>query len=311
MTHLLSIEELSKERIWRIIDQAVSLKTERKQKKVHKEQPLKGQTWAMIFAKSSTRTRVSFEVGIRELGGSAMFLSSNDIQLGRGEPIKDTARVLGRMCHGAVIRTFAQQDVVDFANFSGIPTINALTDDAHPCQILADLLTIRERLGTWEKKKIAFVGDGFNNMSRSWMWAAKELDFTLCIAAPKGCLPTQGYLDRLNAPNVSITTDPVEAVKDADVINTDVWLSMGQEGQRDKEALFENYQVNKELLQHAHSSHIVLHCLPAYRGKEITSEVLEAHAESIFQQAENRLHVQKSILMRLASYGQTFRGMFG
>ncbi|MFK7909518.1 MAG: ornithine carbamoyltransferase [Akkermansiaceae bacterium] len=310
MTHLLCIEELSKDRIWKIIDNAVSLKTERKKTGGHKIKPLDGQTWAMIFTKSSTRTRVSFEVGIRELGGSVMFLSSNDIQLGRGEPIKDTARVLGRMVHGSIIRTFAQQDVVDFANYSGIPTINALTDDAHPCQILADLLTIRERLGTWEGKKVAFVGDGFNNMSRSWMWAAKQLDFKLIIAAPEGCLPSEEYLRKLDAPNVSVTTDPIEAVDDAEVINTDVWLSMGEEGQTEKEALFGNYQVNSELLQHAHSSHIVLHCLPAYRGKEITDKVLEAHADTIFQQAENRLHVQKSILCRLASYGQTFRGMF-
>ena len=309
MTHLLCIEELSKNRIWKIIDHAVSLKTERK-KGAHKDKPLAGQTWAMIFTKSSTRTRVSFEVGIRELGGSIMFLSSNDIQLGRGEPIKDTARVMGRMVHGAIIRTFAQQDVVDFANYSGIPTINALTDDAHPCQILADLLTIRERIGTWEGKKIAFVGDGFNNMSRSWMWAAKQLDCELHIAAPEAHLPDQAYLDRLNASNIFVSTDPIEAVKGADVINTDVWLSMGQEDQQEKEAQFGDYQINKELLQHANSAHIVLHCLPAYRGKEISEEVLEAHAESIFQQAENRLHVQKSILSRLASYGQTFRGMF-
>lgn len=309
MTHLLSIEELSKDRIWKLIDGAVSLKTERKAG-AHKDLPLKGQTWALMFSKSSTRTRVSFEVGIRELGGSVMFLSSNDIQLGRGEPIKDTARVLGRMVHGAIIRTYDQQDILDFANYSGIPTINALTDDAHPCQILADLLTIRERIGTWEGKKIAFVGDGFNNMSRSWMWAAKELGFEFTIAAPEGCLPTAKYLERLKAPNVSITTDPVEAVKDADVINTDVWLSMGEEGQTAKEALFENYQVNAELLKHAHSSHIVLHCLPAYRGKEITEEVLEAHADIIFQQAENRLHAQKAVLCRLAANGQTFRGMF-
>ena len=310
MTHLLCIEELSKDRIWKIIDNAVSLKTERKKSGTHKEKPLQGQTWAMIFTKSSTRTRVSFEVGIRELGGAVMFLSSNDIQLGRGEPIKDTARVLGRMVHGAIIRTFAQQDVVDFANYSGIPTINALTDDAHPCQILADLLTIRERIGTWEGKKITFVGDGFNNMSRSWMWAAKQLDFQLTIAAPEGCLPSDEYLKRLDAPNVKVTTDPIEAVADAEVINTDVWLSMGQESEQEKEKLFADYQVNSELLHHAHSSHIVLHCLPAYRGKEITDKVLEAHADTIFQQAENRLHVQKSILCRLASYGQTFRGMF-
>lgn len=308
MTHLLSIEELSKEMIWKLIDNAVSLKTERKQG-FHEYKPLKDQTWAMIFTKASTRTRVSFEVGIRELGGSVMFLSSNDIQLGRGEPIKDTARVMGRMVHGAIIRTFAQQDVVDFANYSGIPTINALTDEAHPCQILADLLTIRERLGTWEHKKIAFVGDGFNNMSRSWMWAAKELNFELTIAAPQECLPTTDYLERLGAANITLFTDPVEAVKDADVINTDVWLSMGQEDQADKEALFGPYQVNAELLKHAHPSHMVLHCLPAYRGKEITDEVLEAYSDVIFQQAENRLHVQKAILSKLASYGQTFREM--
>lgn len=300
MNHLLSIQELSKDLIWKLIDHAATLKNERL-KGNHPEQPLKGQTWAMIFTKASTRTRVSFEVGIRELGGSVMFLSSNDIQLGRGEPIKDTARVMGRMVHGAIIRTYAQQDVLDFAKYSGIPTINALTDDAHPCQILADLLTIRERIGTWEKKKIAFVGDGFNNMSRSWMWAAKVLDFHLAIAAPEGCLPKEQYMNQLDSPNVSLHTDPVEAVKDADVINTDVWLSMGQEDQSEKEALFDNYQVNDDLLQHAHSSHIVLHCLPAYRGKEITEEVLENHADVIFQQAENRLHAQKSVLAKLAS----------
>ncbi len=310
MTHFLSIEELSGARITRLIDAAIILKAERKNGGL-KQKPLAGQTWAMIFTKSSTRTRVSFEVGVRELGGSVMFLSSNDIQLGRGEPIKDTARVLGRMVHGAIIRTFAQQDVIDFANYSGIPTINALTDDAHPCQILADLLTIKERLGGWEGKKIAFVGDGFNNMSRSWMWAAKELGFELSIAAPQGCLPTEQYLARLNAPNISITTDPTEAVKDAHVINTDVWLSMGEEGQKEKEALFGDYQVNSALLKHACSSHIVLHCLPAYRGKEITESVLEGHADTIFQQAENRLHVQKAVLVRLVAGGQTFRGMFG
>jgi len=309
MTHLLSIEELSADRITRLIDLAADLKAERKATGTHKNLPLKGQTWAMIFTKSSTRTRVSFEVGVRELGGSIMFLSSNDIQLGRGEPIKDTARVLGRMVHGTIIRTFAQQDVVDFANYSGIPTINALTDDGHPCQILADLLTIRERLGTWKDKKIAFIGDGFNNMSRSWMWAAKHLGFELSIAAPESCLPSAEYMARLNAPNVTLTTNPAEAAKDADVINTDVWLSMGEEGQKEKEALFGDYQVNSELLDHAKSSHIVLHCLPAYRGKEITEQVLEGHADVIFQQAENRLHAQKAVLARLTAGGQTLRDM--
>lgn len=301
MTHLLSIEELSKDRLWNLIDDAVALKAERNTG-AHKKLPLQGQTWALMFSKSSTRTRVSFEVGIRELGGSVMFLSSNDIQLGRGEPIKDTARVLGRMVHGSIIRTYAQQDVIDFSSYSGIPTVNALTDDGHPCQILADLLTIRERLGTWEGKKIAFIGDGFNNMSRSWMWAAKHLGFEFIIAAPEGCTPTENYLEQLNAPNVSVTSDPVKAVQDADVINTDVWLSMGEEGQTAKEALFGNYQVNAALLEHANPSHIVLHCLPAYRGKEITEAVLEAHADSIFQQAENRLHAQKAVLCQLVSH---------
>ncbi len=303
MNHLLSIEDLPQGSLTKLIDKAAELKAERQSLRggdTHKEQPLAGQTWAMIFTKSSTRTRVSFEVGIRELGGSVMFLSSADIQLGRGEPIKDTARVLGRMVHGAVIRTFDQQDVVDFAEYSTIPTINALTDDAHPCQILADLLTIREKLGTWEGKKVVFVGDGDNNMSRSWMYAAKELGFELVIAAPQSCLPSEAYMQRLNAPNVTLTTDAIAAMKDADVINTDVWLSMGQEGQTEKEALFADYQVNAELLAHAQSNHIVLHCLPAYRGKEITEDILEGHADTIFQQAENRLHAQKAVLVDIA-----------
>lgn len=297
MKHLLSIEELAPQELNQLIDLAVDLKTSRGE---HASQPLAGQTWALIFSKSSTRTRVSFEVGIRELGGSVMFLSSNDIQLGRGEPIKDTARVLGRMVHGVVIRTFAQQDVVDFSEFGKIPTVNALTDDEHPCQILADLLTIREKLGTWQGKKVTFVGDGFSNMSISWMWAAKHLGLELVLAGPEAYLPSEEFLAKLDAPNISITTDAVAAVKGADVINTDVWLSMGQEGQSEKEAQFGPYQVNQELLGNANEGHIVLHCLPAYRGKEITEEVLELHADTIFQQAENRLHTQKAVLAKLA-----------
>ncbi|QJE96894.1 ornithine carbamoyltransferase [Luteolibacter luteus] len=297
MKHLLSIEELSADQINLLLDSAVRLKAERG---YHSEQPLAGQTWAMIFTKSSTRTRVSFEVGIRELGGFPMFLSKNDIQLGRGEPIKDTARVLGRMVHGCIIRTFAQQDVVDFAEYSGIPTINALTDDEHPCQILADLLTVKEVLGSWEGKKIAFIGDGFSNMTISWMWAAKKLGFELAVAAPATFQPTAEFLAKLDAPNVTITTDPVLAAKGAHVINTDVWLSMGQEDQKDKEEAFGPFQVNASLLANADPDHIVLHCLPAYRGKEITEEVLEKHADVIFQEAENRLHAQKAILVALA-----------
>ncbi|MES2658784.1 MAG: ornithine carbamoyltransferase [Verrucomicrobiota bacterium] len=296
MQHLLSIEELSAKEIQGLLDSAAYLKSQRGRD----PQKLAGQTWALIFTKSSTRTRVSFEVGIRELGGFPMFLSGNDIQLGRGEPIKDTARVLGRMVHGAVIRTFAQQDVVDFAQFSAIPTINALTDDEHPCQILADLLTIQEKLGTWEGKKVAFIGDGFSNMTISWMWAAKRLGFELAVASPVSCQPPAGFLAKLDAPNVTITADPVTAATGADVVNTDVWLSMGQEGQKEKELEFAGFQVNSELLAHAAPGHIVLHCLPAYRGKEISEEVLELHTGTIFQQAENRLHAQKAVLVAIA-----------
>lgn len=297
MKHLLSIEELTAGQITSLLDGAVRLKAARGD---HPEQPLAGQTWAMIFTKSSTRTRVSFEVGIRELGGFPMFLSKNDIQLGRGEPIRDTARVLGRMVHGCIIRTFAQQDVVDFAEYSGIPTINALTDDEHPCQILADLLTVKETLGGWEGKKIAFIGDGFSNMTISWMWAAKKLGFELAVAAPADYQPPSDFLAKLDAPNVKVTADPVAAANGAHVINTDVWLSMGQEDQKDKEEAFGPFQVNAELLGHAAAGHVVLHCLPAYRGKEITEEVLEKHAGVIFQEAENRLHAQKAILVALA-----------
>ena len=296
MQHLLSIEELDAATIEHLLADATRLKAQRGSH----ETPLAGQTWAMIFTKSSTRTRVSFEVGIRELGGAPMFLSKNDIQLGRGEPIQDTARVLGRMVHGIIIRTFDQKDVVDFAQLSGIPVINALTDDEHPCQILADLLTVQEFLGGWAGKKIAFIGDGFSNMTISWMWAAKHLGFELSVACPTDYAPTAAFLEKLKAPNVTITHDPVVAAKDAHVINTDVWLSMGQEDQKDKELAFGPFQVNAALLAHAAPGHIVLHCLPAYRGKEITEEVLENHASVIFQQAENRLHAQKAVLIKVS-----------
>jgi ornithine carbamoyltransferase len=297
MKHLLSIEELSAAEIAKLIQDAEKLKAERGN---HATQPLAGQTWAMIFSKSSTRTRVSFEVGIRELGGFPMFLSANDIQLGRGEPIKDTARVLGRMVHGVIIRTFAQQDVIEFAEFSDLPVINALTDDEHPCQILADLLTVKEKLGGWDGKKFAFVGDGFSNMTRSWIWAAKILNFELTLACPPAYQPPADFLEKLNYPGLKITSNPAEAIKGADVINTDVWLSMGQEGQKEKEAEFAGYELNADILQNAAKGHIVLHCLPAYRGKEISEEVLEGHADTIFQQAENRLHAQKAVLVALA-----------
>lgn len=295
MKNLLSIEQLTAKEIERLLESAAHLKVQRGRD----GQQLAGQTWALIFTKSSTRTRVSFEVGIRELGGFPMFLSKNDIQLGRGEPIKDTARVLGRMVHGAIIRTFAQQDVVDFAEYSKIPTINALTDDEHPCQILADLLTIQEKLETWEGKKVAFIGDGFSNMTISWMWAAKRLGFDLVVASPASCQPPADFLAKLDAPNVTITSDPTAAAAGAHVINTDVWLSMGQEDQKEKELEFAGFQVNAGLLAASAPGHIVLHCLPAYRGKEISEEVLELHSKTIFQQAENRLHAQKAVLVAL------------
>lgn len=296
MKNLLSIEELSAEEITGLVKLGAKLKSDRGNRSF---QPLAGQTWAMIFTKSSTRTRVSFEVGIRELGGFPMFLSKSDIQLGRGEPIKDTARVLGRMVHGIVIRTFAQQDVVDLADFSMLPTINALTDDEHPCQILADLLTVQEKLGSWEGRKIAFVGDGFSNMTRSWMWAAKRLGFELVVASPKAYQPPADFMESLATEHVRIVSQPEEAVENADVINTDVWLSMGQEGEAEKEAEFDGFELNANLLSGAAKGHIVLHCLPAYRGKEISNELLEKHADTIFQQAENRLHAQKAVLVEL------------
>jgi len=296
MKSLLSIEELTPKILSDLVNSGADFKLIRDSH----DKPLEGQTWGMIFNKSSTRTRLSFEVGIHELGGNALFLSSNDLQLGRGEPIKDTARVMGRMLHGLIIRTFDQQDLIKFAEWSKLPVVNALTDLEHPCQILADLLTVQEIHGSWEGRKIAFVGDGYSNMSISWMWAAKHLGFEFVLASPKSCQPPAEFLERLDAPNVFITDKPREAVGNADVINTDVWLSMGQEGQEEKEAQFAGFQVNNLLLKAAAKDHIVLHCLPAYRGKEITEEVLEAHSSTIFQQAENRLHAQKAVLAYLS-----------
>lgn len=299
MKHLLGIEDLSKEEIESLIDSAVELKAGRC---LDGPKPLLGETWAMIFTKSSTRTRVSFEVGLNELGARPMFLNANDVQLGRGEPIKDTARVLGRMVHGAIIRTFDQQDVVDFAEYGKIPTINALTDEEHPCQILADLLTIRELLGGWEGKKIAFFGDGDCNMGRSWAWAAKRLGFELAIAAPAAFQPDDEFMGRLGEAPVTVTDDVEVAAKDSDVLYTDTWVSMGKEAEAaDRLATLAPFQINDEVVSIANPGAIVQHCLPAYRGKEITESVLEARADEIFQEAENRLHAQKAILVALAA----------
>lgn len=297
MKHLLSIDQLSAVEIEEIFALSARLKRERGN---HSEQPLRGQTWALIFSKSSTRTRVSFEVGIRELGGNAMFLSANDIQLGRGEPIKDTARVLGRMVHGAIIRTFAQQDVVDFAEFSGIPTINALTDDEHPCQILTDIFTYEEKRGSIKGKVVTFVGDGACNVPISWIFAAKKLGFELRIAAPKKFQPAPEILSRAGG-KVICTESLKDAVQGADLLYTDVWVSMGKEAEsHERVKELQGYQINEQIVSAAKSDALVMHCLPAYRGKEITSETFEKHAGTIFDEAENRLHVQKAIMALLA-----------
>jgi ornithine carbamoyltransferase len=291
--HFLSIEKLTRAEMKKILTATAALKRERGH---HAAQPLKGQTWAILFAKSSTRTRISFEVGIRELGGQVMFLSANDIQLGRGEPIKDTARVMGRMLHGAVIRTFAQHDVEEFAQYSSIPTINALTDDEHPCQILADIQTIQEKRGDISNKVIGFIGDGACNVANSWIWAAARFGFELRIAAPKKFQPSAKLLKR--AGGKVTCTDNIKAVaKGADVLYTDVWISMGKEAEAaDRIKTLTGYQINQALVKLAKPGALVMHCLPAYRGKEIDDATFEANAQTIFDQAENRLHVQKSIL---------------
>jgi ornithine carbamoyltransferase len=293
MKNLLSIETLSRADIDKILSATSAMKRERGQ---HKAQPLAGQTWALIFAKASTRTRVSFEVGIRELGGNVMFLSANDIQLGRGEPIKDTARVMGRMIHGAVIRTFNQSDVEDFASYSKIPTINALTDDEHPCQILADIFTYQEKHGSIAGKTVAFIGDGACNVANSWIFAAAKFGFNLRIAAPKEFQPAAALLKKAGG-NVSVFADIKAAAKDADLLYTDVWISMGKEAEAaERVKILTGYQINKALVKLAKKNALVMHCLPAYRGKEIDEETFEANAQTIFDEAENRLHVQKSIL---------------
>jgi ornithine carbamoyltransferase len=293
MKHLLSLEKLPVGDIEKILRDTAVFKRERGH---HKKQPLAGQTWALMFSKQSTRTRLSFEVGIRELGGQPMFLSAADIQLGRGEPIKDTARVMGRMVHGAVIRTFAQRDVEQFAEFSKIPTINALTDDEHPCQILADVFTFQEQRGSIAGKTVAFIGDGACNVANSWIWAAGKLGFELRIASPKKFQPSPELLKRAGE-NVSVTSEIQTAARGADLLYTDVWISMGKEAEaKERIQILTGYQINAALVKLAAKDALVMHCLPAYRGKEIDEETLEAHAGTIFEEAENRLHVQKAIM---------------
>ena len=300
MKHLLTLEQLSKEEILDILNLADQLKFQRNNNIEH--HLLKGKTLGMIFQKSSTRTRVSFEVGMYELGGSALFLSSRDLQIGRGEPVEDTARVLSRYLDGIMIRTYKQQEVEDLAKYGSVPIINALTDYCHPCQVLADLMTIREYKGAFEGLKATFIGDG-NNMANSIIVGCLKLGMKVSIASPKGyeiCEYIQNFTK--NYPGMfEMTTDPFIAAKDADVIFTDVWASMGEESEAEvRRKAFEGiYQVNKELLAVANKDCMVQHCLPAHRGEEITADVFEEHAEEIFDEAENRLHAQKAVMVKL------------
>ena len=301
MKHLLKLGDLSTEEIYSILNLADQLKYERKNG--IKKDYLKGKTLGMIFQKSSTRTRVSFEVGMTELGGSALFLSNRDLQIGRGEPVQDTARVLSRYLDGIMIRTFAQKEVEDMAKFGSIPVINALTDYAHPCQVLADLMTIREYKGSMKGLKMCFIGDG-NNMANSLMVGALKTGMSFSIACPKGYEPDEKLIEWARseqfAGKFTMTTSCEEAVKDADVVYTDVWASMGEENEREiRQKAFAGYQINEELLSLAKPDAMVQHCLPAHRGEEITNEVFEAHAEEIFDEAENRLHAQKAVLCKL------------
>lgn len=303
MKNLLSLASMSGAEMRDIVNYSHHVKKHRKDTSM---KVLEGQTWAMIFSKASTRTRVSFEVGLRELGANVIFLAAGDMQLGRGEPIKDTARVLGRLVHGAIIRTFAQSDVEDFAKYSCIPTINALTDEEHPCQILADIFTFEELRGPITGKKVTFVGDGDCNVPRSWIFAAAKLGFELNIAAPEGFQPPQSLIDQAmkdSVPGAAIRCTPNlhDAVRGVDMIYTDVWISMGKEEEaKHRLQSLQGYQINRQTVSLASPEALVMHCLPAYRGKEITDEIMEANAECIFREAENRLHVQKSILLRLA-----------
>ena len=301
---LLSIHELTVGEVEEILALAAELKAKQKAGIEHKL--LSGKTLGMIFEKSSTRTRVSFETGMYQLGGQALFLSNRDLQLGRGEPIKDTARVLSRYLDGIMIRTYGHERVVELAEYADIPVINALTDLLHPCQVLTDLLTIREHKGKNLKGlKMAYVGDG-NNMTNSYMYGCAKAGMEFVAATPENYRPDETVTKQATedakstGASISLVTDPVEAVKGADIVVTDTWASMGQEEEHDeRKKIFAPYQVNKELMAHADKRAIVMHCLPAYRGEEITEEVLEANAEVIFDEAENRLHTQKAIMALL------------
>ncbi len=298
MEHLLKLLDLSTEDITDILNLADQLKYEQKNGIKHKH--LEGKTLGMIFQKSSTRTRVSFEVGMYQLGGDALFLSPRDLQIGRGEPIQDTARVLSRYLDGIMIRTFEQKEVEDLAKYGSIPIINGLTDFAHPCQVLADLMTIKEYKGKLKGLKLAFIGDG-NNMANSLIVGCLKMGMKIAVASPKGYEPDKEVLDFAKGnPDFLLTTDIYEAAKAADAIYTDVWSSMGMEAEiEERKKAFKEYQVDSKLMSYTHDKCLVLHCLPAHRGEEITEEVFEKHADEIFEEAENRLHAQKAVLVKL------------
>lgn len=303
MEHLISLHDLTTADIESILKLAEKLKKQQKEGVTH--HLLKGKTLGMIFTKSSTRTRVSFEVGMYQLGGYPLFLSSNDIQLGRGETIYDTAQVLSRYIDGIMIRTFAHSDVEDLARYGNVPVINGLTDLMHPCQILADLFTIYEHKGTLEGLKLAYIGDG-NNIAHSLLHGCAKVGMDIAVASPKGyqCdnqIVSETQEDaKLSGSNILLTEDPVEAIKDADVVYNDTWISMGQEAEKEERIkLFMPYQVNNELFSKAKEDAIFLHCLPAYRGFEVTEDVIDGSQSVVFDEAENRLHVQKAIMVLL------------
>ena len=299
MKHLLKMLDLSKEEILDILNLADQLKYENKNGIEH--HILKGKTLGMIFQKSSTRTRVSFETGMYQLGGQALFLSNRDLQIGRGAPVQDTARVLSRYLDGIMIRTFEQKEVEDLAKYGSIPVINGLTDFCHPCQVLADLMTIREYKGRFERLKMCYIGDG-NNMANSLIVGGLKVGMEVSIACPKDYQPAaevlefaKGYGDKF-----SMTDVPLEAAKDADVLFTDVWTSMGEEAETEKRKLaFKGYQINDDIMAVAKADAMVQHCLPAHREEEITEKVFEAHANEIFEEAENRLHAQKAVMVKV------------
>lgn len=298
MKHLLNMQDLSKDEIMEILDLADQLKYERKHGISHRY--LEGKSVGLIFQKSSTRTRVSFETGVYQLGGQALFLSSRDLQIGRGEPIQDTARVLSRYLDLLMIRTFDQKEVEDLARYGSVPVINGLTDYSHPCQVLADLMTIRERYATLEGLKMCYIGDG-DNMANSLIVGGLLTGMDVSVATPKGYEPHVKVLEFAKAyPSFSLTTDPAKAIQDADVVITDTWASMGMEEEKEiRQKTFQGYTVDDALMSLAKPGAMVQHCLPAYRGQEITEKVFEDHADEIFEEAENRLHVQKAVMVLL------------